>query len=87
MMKLIVAILALAMLMAPAMGEAVSCLPKPNGVHRFPKTSGSCPTGYFSTGQCCEALRPDTPSATSTLRRPTCPAGMFASGGMCKRFR
>jgi hypothetical protein len=62
------------------------CVPKPNGIVRIPKT-GSCPTGYFASGNCCEALHDTTTRAMPKIKGAACPSGYFASGGACKALR
>lgn len=61
------------------------CTPK-NGRDRIQK-AGACPTGYFASGDCCEALHKETPNAIPKIRGAACPSGYFASGGSCKAFR
>jgi hypothetical protein len=38
-----------------AKAESPYCLPKADGTDRIQRTRSICPTGYFATGNCCEA--------------------------------
>jgi hypothetical protein len=49
-------VVALSMLTA-ALAESPYCMPKADGTNRFPETGSAYPTGYISTGRCCEARR------------------------------
>jgi hypothetical protein len=62
------------------------CVPKSGGTPRIPKT-GTCPSGYFSAGKCCEAFRKETPHAMPKIPGKACPSGHYASGGYCVAFR
>jgi hypothetical protein len=62
------------------------CAPKSDGTPRIPKT-GTCPSGYFSSGNCCEAFRPNTPNAMPKIKGAACPSGYRASGDSCVAFR
>lgn len=62
------------------------CQPTSSGKDRFPKT-GTCPSGYFSSGQCCEAYRADEPKAFPKIDGKACPSGTYASGSACKSYR
>jgi hypothetical protein len=79
-------ILGMVMLATPALSESPYCMPKADGTNRLPKTGSSCPTGYFATGRCCEALHKDTPFAMPKIKGAACPSGTFQSGDACKRF-
>lgn len=63
------------------------CLPKRDGTDRIVKVGSVCPTGYFATGNCCEAFHRDAPRAIPKIKGTACPAGYFASGQACKAFR
>jgi hypothetical protein len=80
---LIATAIAALMLTESAKAESPYCLPKANGTHRIQRTGSICPTGYFATGNCCEALHRDTPRAFPKIRGAACPSGTFASGGAC----
>jgi hypothetical protein len=56
------------------------CLPT-NGRDRIAKTGSACPTGYFATGDCCEAVHADTKRAFPKIKGAACPSGTFASAG------
>ena len=62
-----------------------TCIPK-DGRDRIPK-HGTCPTGYRSTGNCCEAMHDDTTRAFPKEKGKACPSGTYASSDYCKRFR
>jgi hypothetical protein len=49
-----------------------------DGTPRIPKT-GTCPSGYFSSGKCCEAFRKETPHALPKIPGRACPSGYYAS--------
>ncbi len=68
---------------APAMA-ATYCLPK-NGKDRIAK-AGTCPSGYFASGDCCEAFRAETKRAFPK-QGSTCPPGSFSSSNYCVGFR
>ena len=70
-----------------ALAESPYCIPKADGTNRFQKTGSSCPTGYFASGRCCEALHKDSPYAMPKIRGAACPAGFFESGGSCEKLR
>lgn len=62
------------------------CRPTSAGKDRIIKT-GTCPTGYFASGGCCEAFHRETKQAFPRLPGKACPAGSYASGGACVSFR
>jgi hypothetical protein len=62
------------------------CVPH-SGKDRINKIGATCPTGYFASGNCCEALHKDTPTAIPKIKGAACPSGYFASGDACKAFR
>jgi hypothetical protein len=68
-----------------AADAASYCLPK-NGKDRIAK-QGICASGYFASGDCCEAFHTDTPRAFHRIEGKACSSGSFASGGACKSFR
>ena len=70
-----------------AFSDSPYCTPKADGTDRIYKTGSSCPTGYFASGRCCEALHRDTPKAFPEIKGAPCPSGYFASGNACKAFR
>ncbi len=73
-------------LMMPATAQAASyCLPK-NGKDRIAK-AGTCPTGYFTSGECCEAFRTDTKRAIHKINGKACPSGFYTSQAYCVSFR
>jgi hypothetical protein len=80
-------VIALAALVTPALAESPYCTPKTDGMDRITKTGSSCPTGYFASGNCCEALHRDTPKAFPKYKGASCPYGTFTSGHYCERFR
>lgn len=84
----VLASLVIAILAANVSESAASpyCFPKADGTNRIAR-QGSCPTGYFASGNCCEALHKDTPRAMPKIKGAACPSGYFASGGSCKAFR
>ena len=85
-MKVITRLVALMIVLStPAMATSPYCVPK-NGRDRIAKT-GSCPTGYFASGNCCEALHDNTPRAMPKIQGAACPSGYFSSGGSCKAIR
>lgn len=63
------------------------CRPTSDGKSRIEKTGKFCPTGYFSSGNCCEAFHNDTPTAFPKIEGKACPSGTFRSGSACKAFR
>ena len=70
----------------PLAGQASDyCRPK-NGKDRIAKT-GFCPSGYFASGNCCEAYHRDTKSAFPKLPGKACPSGSYVSGGSCVSHR
>lgn len=71
---------AVALAVAPPAIAGPYCLPV-NGRDQIAKTGGVCPSGYISTGRCCEALHIDTPRAFARLPGRSCPARSFASAG------
>lgn len=81
-MKLAVLILTL-VAVSPAFAESRYPTPTSDGRQRIPRI-GSCPTGYFSSGSFCEALRKDTPAAMPKIKGVSCPSGYFSSGDYCK---
>lgn len=83
MIRLAVA-LALVIAASPA-GAAGYCVPK-NGKDRITKT-GFCPSGYFASGNCCEAFHADTKKAFPKLPGKACPSGSYVSGGSCVSLR
>jgi hypothetical protein len=60
------------------------CLPK-NGKDRIAKT-GTCPSGYFASGDCCEAFATDTKKAFPKQIGKACPSGSYVSGSACVSF-
>lgn len=62
------------------------CRPTADGKKRIAKT-GFCPSGYFASGNCCEAYRRDTKDAFPKLPEKACPSGTHVSGGSCVSFR
>ena len=70
--------------MIPA-GAASYCLPK-NGKDRISK-AGTCPAGYFASGDCCEAFHADTKKAFPKIEGKACPSGSYVSGGSCVTLR
>jgi hypothetical protein len=76
--------LALVLATGPAVAE--TCRRTADGKARIPRT-GTCPSGYFASGGCCEAFRATTPEAFPRGPDRSCPSGTFASGGSCKSFR
>lgn len=84
-MKIVV--FAVALFATPAFGAGY-CTTTPDGKARIPKTAGkTCPSGYFSTGDCCEAFHRNTPAAIQKIPGKACPSGTYASGGSCASFR
>ncbi len=83
--SLITAAIAVTIVSSSALAESPYCVPK-NGRDRIPKT-GTCPTGYFGSGNCCEAFRSDEPRAMPKIDGAACPSGYFSSGGSCKALR
>lgn len=77
------AILALFCISCPGLASDY-CLPS-KGKDRIDK-NGTCPTGYFSAGNCCEAFHADTKRAIAK-RGATCPAGFYSSARYCVPFR
>lgn len=69
-----------------ALAESPYPTPKPDGTQRIQRI-GRCPTGYFASGNFCEALHKDTPAAMPKIKNAHCPSGYFASGDACKVFR
>jgi hypothetical protein len=81
-------IMVIAMLVAsPALAESPYCTAKADGTDRIQKTGSTCPSGYFASGNCCEALHRDEPKAFPKIKGAPCPSGTFASGDNCKTFR
>lgn len=70
-----------------AFADSPYCTRKADGTDRIYKTGSSCPTGYFASGRCCEALHKDTPKAFPKIKGAACPPGTFTSGDSCKAFR
>ncbi len=66
-------------------GAASYCLPK-NGKDRIAKT-GTCPAGYFASGDCCEAFKSTTKKAFPKIEGKACPSGSYVSGGSCVTLR
>ncbi|AOG03396.1 hypothetical protein BSY19_4841 (plasmid) [Bosea sp. RAC05] len=64
--------------------QGIYCLPK-NGKDRIVRV-GTCPTGYFASGECCEAFRSESRRAFPK-QGSTCPSGSFASASYCVEFR
>lgn len=90
MARIIIAAVAVTALLVSAKAIIVAspyCLPKADGTDRIIKTGSVCPTGYFSTGNCCEAFHRDAPRAIPKIKGAACPTGYFASGESCKAFR
>jgi hypothetical protein len=79
-------VLAIVLLACPAHAASDYCVPKADGTPRIPKT-GTCPSGYFSSGKCCEAFRNDTQHAMPKIPGKACPSGYYASGDSCVAFR
>lgn len=70
-----------------AAGASGYCRPTSDGKDRLAK-SGTCPTGYFASGGCCEAFRVETKQAFPKVPGKACPAGSYASGSSsCVSFR
>ena len=86
MIRMIMVGVTMAFTTATALAESPYCMPK-DGVHRFPKTGSTCPTGYLASGPCCEALHADTPYATPKIDGAPFPSGTFKSGDACKSFQ
>jgi len=61
------------------------CRPRADGIDRFPKTTATCPDGYFASGRCCVALHKYPPRPFPRINGAVCPPGTFASGGNCVR--
>jgi hypothetical protein len=59
---------------------------KRDGTPRLQRT-GTCPTGYIGSGNFCDPIHNDTPSAMPKIKGAACPSGTFASGDACKAFR
>lgn len=76
----------LATLLATSVAEASYCRKGANGKPRIERT-GTCPTGYFASGDCCEAFLLDAKEAFPRKEGKTCPTGFYASGGACVSFR
>lgn len=83
-MKLPVIIVAV-LISSGAVGQTY-CRPTSDGKNRIAKT-GTCPSGYFSSGNCCEAYHRDTKDAFPKLPGKACPSGTYVSGGSCVSFR
>lgn len=63
------------------------CTTKSDGTRRIQKVEGkTCPSGYFSTGDCCEAFK-DAKDAIPKIDGKSCPSGTYASGGSCVNLR
>jgi hypothetical protein len=74
-------------LATPPVSAGPYCLPT-GGRDQISKTASVCPSGYFSTGRCCQALHPDTRKAFAKLPGQSCPTGSFASStSYCVSFR
>lgn len=58
-----------------------------HGRDQITKTASVCPSGYFSTGRCCQALHSDSPRAFARLPGRACPTGSFASADYCVSLR
>jgi hypothetical protein len=86
-MKLLLAAAIAVAATTSALADSRYCMPKGDGADRIPKTAVTCPDGYFASGQCCEALHPNTPRAFPQIKGASCRSGTFASGGSCKEFR
>jgi hypothetical protein len=76
-----------AITVSSAFADSPYCTPKSDGTDRIAKTGSSCPSGYFASGNCCEAFHKDTPRAFPKLKGEPCPSGTFAGGHACKAFR
>lgn len=50
-----------------------------NDRNQIAETGRVCPSGYVSTGRCCEALHYNTPRAFARVPGRSCPTGAFAS--------
>jgi hypothetical protein len=85
-MTKVIAVIAM-LVTTSALAESPYCRPKADGTNRIPKTGSTCPTGYFASGPCCEALHRDTPNAVPKIQGAPCPSGTFRSGDFCKDFR
>jgi hypothetical protein len=81
----LVAALTLAMAES-AKAESPYCLPKADGTDRIQRSGSICPTGYFATGNCCEALHRDTRKAVPKIKGAACPSGWFSSGSACVKL-
>jgi hypothetical protein len=85
MMKAIALVLTL--LATPA-AAASYCTSKSDGTPRIQKQAGqSCPSGYFASGDCCEAFHKDAKGAVPKIEGKSCTSGTYASGGFCESFR
>lgn len=71
---------------ASAIAETRYPTPTRDGKERIKRT-GACPTGYFASGDKCEAFHKDTPRAYPYIPGTSCPSGTFRSGDVCKAFR
>lgn len=79
-------IIFLALLISSGAVAQTYCRPTSDGKNRIPKT-GFCPSGYFASGNCCEAYRRDSKDAFPKLPGKACPSGTYVSGGSCVSFR
>jgi hypothetical protein len=70
-----------------ALAESPYCNPKSDGTDWIAKIGSSCPSGYFASGNCCEALHKGSPKAFPRIKGAPCSSGTFASGDSCKAFR
>jgi hypothetical protein len=68
----------------PALSEErrAYCMPTSDGRHQVERV-GSCPTGYISRRDCCEARRIDTPIAFPRLDGTPCPRGYRGVARYC----
>jgi hypothetical protein len=87
MLRLAVLLGSVALVAAPSAFAGPYCLPTKDR-DQIAKTGSVCPTRYFSTGRCCQALHADTPRAMPKIAGTACPAGWFASAdSYCVSFR
>lgn len=66
-------------------GAAEYCIRNLKNKDRIEK-NGVCPTGYFSSGECCEAFHEDTKRAAHKVDGRPCPSGSYASQNYCIIF-
>lgn len=79
-MRWIIVVAALATFSTSAVADY--CRPTADGKNRIPKT-GFCPSGYFASGNCCEAYHRSTKDAFPKIPGKACPSGTYVSGGSC----